>query len=117
MDDLIARVRAAKEPDLALVYSVCEALDLTKGLKDFSPEWRNIYRIRRLIDAEAWTEAALAMVDYCLPGCEKYLWIFGARTQANLTGEDCRSYIANAPTPSLAIMLALLLAVEEMRNG
>lgn len=78
-----------------------------------------------LLQANAWTDAALLLVEQVLPGCEMYLWrMESGLTQAHLIDAAGTSFIELAPTAPLALLKAVVAsgidhpdAEESIRNG
>jgi len=109
IEDLITKVREAKEPSRELFLSVLGYL--------VGGEPRG-FEVSAFIYAHAWTEAALTLVEMKLPGWE---WSFGTNHAAKglfiaiITEDPIRSpdYTGNAPHPALSIILSLLMAVKE----
>jgi hypothetical protein len=63
LSEILGRVEAATGPDRELFGAVANALD-----DQNAPDWANWWaRFNALCDAEAWTDAALALVERALP--------------------------------------------------
>lgn len=105
---LAERLEKAMGPDDALLYDVA----------NIAPSWREDDEYRRwfcgLINARAWEQAALTLVERLLPG---WMWNVGENVEP-YKGEfvawvsyDGQRYTAHAPTPALAILRALVAAL------
>jgi len=113
--ELIGRLKAAEELDATLFVDVCDHLDIYKNATD---KW--LVQLGHFVGARAWTDAALALGEQCLPG-----WSIALISHSN--GAPCVAEIyaprgherhtgihwsSSAPTPALAILIALLTALE-----
>jgi hypothetical protein len=120
MDDLIARVRAAKEPFAELFDSVQQILAPTDDWAiDDTEKWDWFAQFAFCVAARAWTDAALALVEMKLPAKDGWwvnlLAIGGIRPCAEIHDSQ-RTYAELAPHPALAVVLALLVTVKETEN-
>ena len=125
LSSLKSRVRAASGPDRELFHDVMVAVGVTEGGSEFEK------RIWCLIDAEAWEQAATELVEHVKPG---WGWavgrpLGGVGFWADLFNEagdafnqqrqwrdkgvmGSASSVWYAPTPTLALLLALMEAME-----
>jgi hypothetical protein len=78
-------------------------------------------RLLKLVEAEGYETAALALVERVLPG---WMWYVGSvgendMPQATITEpvEDCRDFVGHATTAPLAILLAMLKALQESHDA
>jgi len=118
LDRLDEEVRLAPKPALHLfakiIGSVCRHIPILNRPKKAG-------RIDRLIDAEAWTDCALALIELELPGWqlrrlvyEGGEWLCSLSRQPNLPLELDDTVEASHEVPALAVLRAF---VEVRRRG
>lgn len=124
LPSLLARVKEAKGPDKELFRAVAYALLNVSEVKCFDAFWR-------FLDAEAWESAALALCARVLPGWRwtvtsdgrkegvprAWLWIERRWIDdSDLEPPMLRNIDAEAATPALALLAALITARMEKKD-
>lgn len=117
IEALIEKLSAATGPDRdidgALVEVFATHPPLWKRKRGSTSEWGNDHPLSSW-DAPRYTaslDAALALVEKKLPGWD---WEVHNNGLARLLSPEGNSIYANAPTPALALCLALLRALQAM---
>ena len=112
---LIERLERATEPDHRLVYDTARAVYPTAFpcgwiLDQELAEWRFL-TFDHLIGAKAWESAALALVERVRPGAG---WAVGKTPGGTGWARvfKAREHYSEAPTPALALLIALLRTLE-----
>lgn len=117
LEDLIARVSAATEPSIDLFIRVAASIDPVAypgrwvGDQE-AADWR-FNRFEKFLGAGAWEQAALSLMERCLPG---WTWSVGnlrVGAQAYLMRAEGAQLIGGpAASPALALILAMLRALQ-----
>ena len=117
---LIDKLRAADGPDRELFYEVINKLDVRYLICNDNLTWQEevfVKRLRGFIDANAWIDAALALVADVLPESS---WLMdGGKNGDNEFSlypneliDPHKSYTEQHPALCHAILIALLTALE-----
>ena len=114
---LLARVKSAKEADRGIILDVVKAV-LGHPLSP-TADGEFFHTLMRLLGAEAWTDAALALVGRCLPGWRRAAMeracCWEGVVEQHFTGRadkgPHRVFAATTATPALALIASLLAAL------